>query len=184
VTHRRGRVTGRWVTRLVAVERLLAASLLAAVLAIMGAQVVARYVFGAPLPWGEEAARFALVWLAFLAAAFVMAEGRHISVDVVSSRLGPRGKLGLECLSAGLVIAACLLLLVGGFRFVWFVAPVSSPALGIPMSWWYGSASFGLALMALHAALNLAHALRTGTPIWADRAPGDEELHVGTHGPA
>jgi TRAP-type transport system small permease protein len=173
-------IPDRWVARLVGLERLLAAGLLAAVLATMGAQVVARYVFRAPIPWSEEAARFALIWLAFLAASFVMAEGRHITVDVVSSRLGRRGKLWLECLSAGLVVAACLLLLFGGLRFVWYVSPVSSPALGIPMSWWYAAASVGLGLMALHGCLNLAYALRTGRPIWAERPPGDEELRVGT----
>lgn len=170
---------GRWIARLIGLERLLAVGLLAAVLATMGAQVMARYLFGAPIPWSEEVARFSLIWLTFLAASFVMAEGRHITVDVLSSRLGDRGRVRLECLSSGLVIAACLLLLVGGFRFVWFVAPVGSPALGIPMSWWYGAATLGLGLMALHASLNLTYALRTGRPIWVERGPGDDELTVG-----
>jgi TRAP-type transport system small permease protein len=179
VSHPTEEVHGRWIARLVTVERLLAAGLLATVLASMGAQVVARYVFGAPIPWSEEVARFALIWLTFLAAGFVMAEGRHISVDVISSRLSPRGKLRLECLSAGLVVSACLLLLLGGFRFVWYVGEVGSPALGIPMSWWYGAASVGLGLMATHGSLNLVYALRTGRPIWVERLPGDDELHVG-----
>jgi TRAP-type transport system small permease protein len=173
-------IHGRLVARLVRLERLLAAALLATVLVAMGAQVIARYVFGAPIPWSEEIARFALIWLTFLAASFVMAEGRHISVDVVSSRLSRRGKLWLECLSAGMVVSACLLLLFGGFRFVWYVGAVGSPSLGIPMSWWYGAASVGLGLMAIHGSLNLAYALRTGRPIWVERLPGDDELYVGT----
>jgi TRAP-type transport system small permease protein len=174
-----GDATRRWLARLVDLERLLAAGLLAGVLATMGAQVVARYAFRTPIPWSEEAARFGLIWLTFLAASFVMAEGRHITVDVISSRLGRRATLWLECLSSGTVVATCLLLLVGGIRFVWYVGPVGSPALGIPMSWWYGAASVGLGLMAVHASLNLAYALRTGRPVWAERLPGDEELHVG-----
>jgi TRAP-type transport system small permease protein len=173
-------IAGRWIARLVGLERLLAVGLLATVLATMGAQVIARYLFRAPIPWSEEVARFALIWLTFLAASFVMAEGRHIAVDVVSSRLSHRGKLWLECFSGGTVVAACLLLLVGGFRFVWYVGPVGSPALGIPMSWWYGAASVGLVLMALHGSLNLAYAMRTGRPIWMERLPGDDELNVGT----
>jgi TRAP-type C4-dicarboxylate transport system permease small subunit len=68
--------------------------LLLTILGTMGAQVVARYVFHAPISWSEEWARFALIWLAFLSAAFVMAEGRHIAVDVVSARLSPRGSVG------------------------------------------------------------------------------------------
>ena len=152
----------RWIERLVQVEKLAAAGLLAAVLGIMATQVAARYLFRAPIPWSEEAARFALIWLSFIAASFVMAEGRHITVDLVSARLGRSGKLLLECVSGCLVTASCLLLLIGGLPFVWRVGPVSSPALGIPMSWWYGAASVGLTLVAFHSLMNMVHALRTG----------------------
>jgi TRAP-type transport system small permease protein len=151
---------GRWIQGLVAIERSLAAILLLTILGAMSAQVVARYVFGAPISWSEEWARFALIWLAFLAAALVMAERRHIAVDVVSQRLGPRGKLRLECVSNAVVVIACVLLLIGGLRFVWRVGLVGSPALGIPRSYWYGAASTGLALMAVHGIGNIAAALR------------------------
>ena len=50
-----------------------------------------------------------------------MAQGRHIAVDMISSRVGDRGKFVIECFSYLVVAGACLLLLVGGARFIWYV---------------------------------------------------------------
>ncbi|MEQ9407844.1 MAG: TRAP transporter small permease [Fuerstiella sp.] len=159
-------------------EQSLAALFLFVIVSTMGAQVFARYFFGAPFSWSEEVARMALIWMTFMAAAFVMAEGRHITVDVLSPRLGVRGKLWLECLSHGIVAATCLLLLVGGSRFVWYVGKVGSPSLGIPMSWWYGAVGAGLLLMTIHSVVNLLQALATGQPTTHESVVDEEALHL------
>lgn len=168
----------RW---MVAGEQALAALFLFVILATMGAQVFARYFFGAPFSWSEEVARLALIWMTFIAAAFVMAEGRHITVDVVSERLSLRGRVLLECLSHAIVAATCLLLLIGGLRFVWYVGKVGSPSLGIPMSYWYGAVELGLLLMAIHAILNLIQVLLSGRPLTTSMsadAVADDALHL------
>ena len=159
-------------------ERTLAALFLLAILATMGAQVFARYFCGAPFQWSEEVARLALIWMTFMAAAFVMAEGRHITVDVLSPRLSVRGQLWLECLSHAVVAGTCLLLLIGGSRFVWYVGKVGSPSLGIPMSWWYGAVSVGLLLMAIHSTVNLLQVLATGRPTVLVAIADEEALHL------
>jgi TRAP-type transport system small permease protein len=146
----------RW---LVAVERGASAGLLLMILGTMSAQVVARYLLHAPISWSEEWARFTLIWLAFLAAAMVMAQGQHIAVDVISPWLGSTAQRWLQCLQNAVVVLACLLLLIGGFRFVWRVGLVGSPALGIPRSYWYGAASVGLGLIAVHGVANILSAL-------------------------
>lgn len=153
--------TARWLKRF---EQFLAASFLVLIVATMGAQVFARYCFGAPFSWSEEVARLALIWMTFMAASFVMAEGRHITVDLLSHRLNVRGQVWLESFSHLVVAASCLLLLVGGSRFVWYVGKVGSPSLGIPMSYWYGAVGVGLLLMALHAIVNLVQVLASGRP--------------------
>lgn len=159
-------------------EQTLAALFLFAIVSTMGAQVFARYFFGAPFSWSEEVARLALIWMTFIAAAFVMAEGRHITVDVLSHRLSVRGQLWLECLSHGIVAGTCLLLLVGGSRFVWYVGKVGSPSLGIPMSWWYGAVGVGLLLMTFHSILNLLQVLATGRPTARDGVVEEEGFHL------
>lgn len=170
-----------FVSQMVRGERFLSAVFLFLIVATMGTQVFARYFFGAPFPWSEEAARLALIWMAFLSASFVMAEGRHITVDLLSPRLSDRGKVRLECLSHAIVAGACLLLLIGGSRFVWYVGRVGSPALGIPKSLWYGAVSVGLLLMTIHSLVNLYTVVTTGKPL--ERDPGsdvaeEEGLHL------
>ena len=159
-------------------ERFLGGLFLFVILATMGAQVFARYFFGAPFQWSEEVARLALIWMTFMAAAFVMAEGRHITVDVLSPRLSVRGQLWLECLSHAVVAGASLLLLIGGSRFVWYVGKVGSPSLGIPMSWWYGAVSVGLLLMAIHSTVNLIQVLAAGRPTMREATAEEDALHL------
>ena len=173
--------SSRLVRWLVTIERWSAAILLLTILGTMSAQVVARYVLHAPISWSEEWARFALIWLAFLAAAFVMAEGQHIAVDLVSQRLSPRGRRLLECVSNTVVVFTCLLLLTGGFRFVWRVGLVDSPALGIPRSYWYGAASTGLGLIALHGIVNVIAVLRGSRPAPLE-PPADAPVSAGSRG--
>lgn len=152
----------RWI---VVVEKTVAGLFLLLIMVTMGAQVFARYVFNSPFQWSEEISRLALIWMTFISAAFVMAEGRHIAVDMISARFGDRGKLRMECFGYVVVAAACLLLMFGGARFVWYVGKVGSPALGVPKSWWYGAGMAGLFLMALHNLLDLYQVWVTGQPV-------------------
>ena len=152
----------RW---MVICEKTIAGFFLLVIVSTMAAQVFARYVFGAPFQWSEEVARLALIWMTFISAAFVMAERRHIAVDMISVRLGDRGKLFIECMSYVIVAVTCLLLLIGGASFVWYVGKVASPALGVPKSWWYGAGMMGLLLMAVHSLVNLFQVWMTGKPI-------------------
>lgn len=146
-------------------EKTVAGLLLLIIVSTMAAQVFARYVFGSPFQWSEEVARLALIWMTFISAAFVMAERRHIAVDMISSRVDDSGKLFIECLSYIVVAGSCLLLLIGGANFVWYVGKVGSPALGVPKSWWYGAGMVGLLLMAIHSLVNLLQVWMTGKPI-------------------
>jgi len=159
-------------------ERTVAAGFLFVIVSTMGAQVFARYFFGSPFSWSEEVARLALIWMTFLAAAFVMAEGRHITVDVLSHRLSRRGQFWLDCLSHVIVAGTCLLLLVGGIRFVWYVGKVGSPSLGVPMSWWYGAVGVGLLLMTFHSILSLLQVIATGQPTAREAISEDEAFQL------
>lgn len=163
---------------MVAVERSLAVLMLFLILATMGAQVIARYLFGMPFSWSEEVARLAMIWLTFIAASYVMAEGNHIAVDLWSARVSDRIRLWLDGAVLLAVAATCLLLFGGGIRFVLFVHPVGSPSLGIPKSLWYGAVSVGLLLMALHSLLNLTLLIKTGKPFIRSSLPDDEGFHL------
>ncbi len=159
---------------LVRIERAVSTLMLAMILAIMGIQVFAHYVLKYPFSWSEELSRFSLIWMALLAASFVMAEGKHISVDLWSPRCSQANNNRLYLMSYVLVAGSCLVLLLGGLKFVYYVHPVGSPALGIPKSFWYAAVSVSLLLMLFHSLASLIYMLRTGTPLLIPSVAGDE----------
>ena len=140
---------------LAGIERAVSVVLLSVVVGCLSAQVIARYVFGSPISWSEEVARLGLIWLTFVASGFVTASGQHLTVDLLPARVSLGVRRRLDQVAGSIVLLTCVILLVGGFRFVWRVWPVASPGIGVSMSFWYASASFGLALMAFHTAAGL-----------------------------
>lgn len=58
-------------------------------------EVVRRYAFGESSQWGEMTARYAFVYLVYIAVAEVAKSRDHIRIDVVPRLLGPRGRLAL-----------------------------------------------------------------------------------------
>lgn len=145
---------------LVSLEQLIGAALVAALFFFVLAQVVSRYVFGRPLVWSEELARFTLVWLTFVGAAFVMAYRRHIVVSFF--KLSDRAWLALETISSVVMITVALVVLPAGVEFVQSNVGVVSPAAGVPLGWIKASALVGFALLAIHVAVNLVVAFRYG----------------------
>lgn len=133
------------------VEGVLSGMLVVAVLGLVAFQVFTRYVLNAPVPWSEELARFALVWLTFIGAGYVMARGTHVTVVVGSSLLGRRGAAVLDVFGNLVVVAVCAVLLTNSIQFLQTAGRTSSPAAGISMSYVYGAAVVGFALIVIHA---------------------------------
>jgi TRAP-type C4-dicarboxylate transport system permease small subunit len=57
-----------FIWHLVRLEKGAAIFLLVVVVTVLAAQVIARYIFRAPISWSEEVARLALIWRPFLGA--------------------------------------------------------------------------------------------------------------------
>lgn len=105
-------------------------------LALIAYAVFQRYVLGAPVPWTDELVGYLLVATVMLAAADALLEGEHISVDILTERLLPRGKR--IALVAGLVAVAVtgVLIVVEGAGMVSFSRLVglrSNGYLAVPM---------------------------------------------------
>jgi TRAP-type C4-dicarboxylate transport system permease small subunit len=167
---------------LIWMEQLLAVLILVGILGTMFAQVVARYIFRAPFSWSEELCRLGLIWLTFLAAAYIMAQRRHLAVDLWSTRVGTKWRARADLFVYVFVATTCLLLCLGSLRFVWFVHPVGSPALGLAKSYWYGGVSVGLLLMAFHSLVH-AWAIWSGQTIETETATEiDETLQLSWNG--
>lgn len=129
------------------------------VLAMTGvtlAQVIARYAFGAPLIWSEEAARYLFVWVSMLGAALAARQGGHYALTALSERLpaapARAARVVVLVVSAGFL----LVLLVTGVNETMQAHLQDAATLPFRMSLPYAALPVGAALMLLHLLLRAA----------------------------
>ncbi len=97
------------------------------VLAIAGVvsfEVIARFVFNSPTTWAQEVTALMFGVYAILAGAYCLLHGRHVRMDILWSRLSPRGKAIADLVTSGF-----------GFIFIglllWFAIPYAWRSLQI-----------------------------------------------------
>lgn len=164
---RRGGVLELVVGALARVALGLSAVSLLASLATIVYSVVRRYVFNAPLPWSDELVGYLLVASVMLAAADALLEGEHITVDILTERLAPRGKRIALVLGLIAVAATAVLLVVEGIgtvRFSIMVGQRSNGELALPLWMPQALVPIGAALLLLAAIAALVGAWRGTTP--------------------
>ena len=54
--------------------------------------VILRYFFHSAIFWAEEVLRYCIVWMTFIGASTCVKEESHISIDILSTAVKPRGK--------------------------------------------------------------------------------------------
>lgn len=121
-------------------------------------QVVSRYLLGAPSSWTEELARFLLIWLGLLGAAYVAGQKKHLAITLLPSKLTQKKRQGLERLIAVLIIIFALVaFVVGGASLVYitFDLEQNSAALGIPLGVVYAVVPLSGLLVVLYKILEL-----------------------------
>ncbi|MTH64177.1 TRAP transporter small permease [Paracoccus shanxieyensis] len=114
--------------------------LLAAMTLMVFGNVVLRYGFGSGLDFSEEMSRFCFVWLIFLGSVAAMRRNLHMGFDMVVVMVRPQVRRVLLTIANGLILACCLLLLVGTLMQWHINATNIAPVTGMPMSWLFGVA--------------------------------------------
>lgn len=114
---------------------------LALLMAIMTIDVLwgvfTRYALGHQASWSEELARFLLIWIGILGAAYASGQNMHLAIDLLSPKLEHDGQKKLKRLIRIIIILfAVAVLIIGGFRLIYVthVLGQTSPALQIPMT--------------------------------------------------
>ena len=100
-------------------------------------QVFSRYVLQDPSSYTEEIARFLLIWIGLLGAAFASGQNEHLAINILPDKLKPLQRKRLKSLIDLLVIAFCLVvLIIGGGNLVLVNAELGqeSAALHMPLS--------------------------------------------------
>ncbi|GAA4510615.1 TRAP transporter small permease [Brevibacterium yomogidense] len=135
-------------TRRFTAEEVLGASLMFAMVLILFAQVVSRFVFANSLSWSEELARYLFIWLIFLCIGTVTLRGEHVAIDIVTDRMPPRARRVTEqvCLAVAFVINAVIL--IAGFQIAFVLLDLgqTSAALTLPMWVVYAALPIGMTL--------------------------------------
>ncbi|MGE4324583.1 MAG: TRAP transporter small permease [Pseudodonghicola sp.] len=163
----------RFVSAYVRLIRFLAGFCMAAIVAIMLAQVFYRYILGGSLIWAEELCRYLLIWQTFLVLGLAYSRGEFVTLDFLPTMLSPRHRWLLRAVTA-LPILAFLGLMswfgwefasrfdrqtIPAFDFIW--TALSGEALGLSIRYVYVSVTVGLVLLAVHVIADLISTFRS-----------------------
>ncbi len=100
-------------------------------------QVFSRYILGAPSSFTDELARYLMIWLGILGAAYVSGQNAHVAIDFLPKKLNAQKQAKLKTIvNLAIFFFALFTLVIGGSRLVFltFILEQYSPALKLPLS--------------------------------------------------
>lgn len=98
--------------------------------------VFTRYAIGSQADWSEELARFLLIWIGMLGAAYASGQHKHLAIDLLHPKLSPVNQRRLFVfINLLITLFAFAVLVVGGFRLMYITQVLGqlSAALRVPM---------------------------------------------------
>jgi TRAP-type C4-dicarboxylate transport system permease small subunit len=114
-------------------------------------QVFSRYMLGTSFTWTEEFARFSLIWLTILGAAYLSGKREHLSMDFLYQKFSETSKRKASILIEILIfLFALIVMVIGGFNLVYTTLHLEqlSGTLQIPLGYVYAIMPFsGLLIM-------------------------------------
>ena len=138
------------------VARAIGGVLFLALFAVFILQVTARFGFGRPLPWTDEAAVVLYLWVILWAAATIVPEREHVVFDLLWNMASRRTRRAMRTIGHLMVGSLALVALPATWDYVHFMQRESTPVLGIPF----------MGVFMPFVILMLALALRSAWAIW------------------
>jgi TRAP-type C4-dicarboxylate transport system permease small subunit len=118
-------------------------------------QVVSRYLLRDPSSVTEEIARFLLIWIGLLGAAWAFRRRSHLGIDILTVRLKGRKRAAARVFTyAASIFFALLVMGIGGIRLVALTLELDqvSAALGLRMGYIYLAVPLSGLLIVFYAA--------------------------------
>lgn len=112
------------------------AALLAIQVSVVLWGVFTRYAVGNQAGWTEELARYLLIWISLLGAAYAVASRSHIAISLLPDSLeGSRKLLVNRIIDLLVLFFAVVVLIIGGSYYVWltFTLGQRAPSLDLPI---------------------------------------------------
>jgi TRAP-type C4-dicarboxylate transport system permease small subunit len=160
----------RLVQVLTAVELTIACLAGALVFVLILFQAVQRYLPVPQIVWAGELSQFGLIWLTFVAAGVLVTRNGHIAIELIDNLASPVVVRVVQTLAMALVAVIAGAFTWACWELVTAAGFLTSPALGLPMSWVYGIALIGLVSATIRAAIGTVQVARFGMP------PAEEEV--------
>jgi TRAP-type C4-dicarboxylate transport system permease small subunit len=126
-------------------------------------QVFTRFVLSSPSSYTEELARYLLIWIGLVGAAYASGQRLHVAIDLLPNRFSGRRRVALgvlvECCVAAFAVGV---LVVGGLRLVLLTVSLgqTSAALGVSLAWVYSALPISGFLIAWFSLTRIRHLLR------------------------
>lgn len=122
-------------------------------------QVFGRYVLNQSFSFTEEFARFALIWLAILGAAYLNGKRDHLSMDYLLQKLSPE-KLAkrMQIIEVLMFIFALVVMVIGGGNLVYTTLYLGqvSPAMHVSLGYVYSIVPISGLLIMFYSIYNIS----------------------------
>lgn len=108
-------------------------------------QVFSRYLMGTSFTWTEEFARFSLIWMTVLGAAYLNAKKEHLSMDFLYEKLSLKNKRKASVvIEVFIFLFALIVMVIGGLNLVYTTLHLDqlSGTLRIPLGYVYAIMPF------------------------------------------
>jgi TRAP-type C4-dicarboxylate transport system permease small subunit len=100
-------------------------------------QVFTRFFTDSPSSFTDELARYLMIWLGLLGAAYVAGKNEHVAIDVLAKKASAKGQqLITQLIRLSVLGFAFFAMVIGGGRLVYITFKLEqySPALQIPLA--------------------------------------------------
>lgn len=112
-------------------------------------QVVMRYVFGNPLSWSEQLARYMFIWMLMLYMPVIMRHGNNLGFDLIINRLSKKAQNVFWIICEMLIAAFAALYCTYSVQLCIKFSRKTLVGLGIKANWVYSAQIVGAALLFL-----------------------------------
>ena len=123
-------------------------------------QVFGRYVLKQSFSFTEEFARFALIWLAILGAAYLNGKREHLAMDYLLRKLNPEQlKKRMQIIEILMFLFALVVMVIGGGNLVYTTLYLGqiSPAMHVSLGYVYAIVPISGLLIMFFSVYNISH---------------------------
>jgi TRAP-type C4-dicarboxylate transport system permease small subunit len=132
-------------------------------------EVVRRFGLNFSSAWGEEAARYAFIYLGWIGAAYAVRERAHIRFDILLQRMGARGKAIVFIVAEVATIAFACIALYWSLHTIGTLLQfgAETPVLRVNKAWFEAAVPIGFSLVVFRSLQGIVRD-------WADLRAGRE----------